>query len=82
MAGMGRKLPLGEAGICNSARQLRRYTPWCLLYRRATLSFDSTEECEVVLIPEGEIPELIHRGVISHALVVVAFHHLLLSQKM
>ena len=49
---------------------------------RATLSFDSTEEGEVVLLPENEIPALIHRGVISHALVVVAFHHLLLSEKM
>jgi ADP-ribose diphosphatase len=48
---------------------------------RAALSFDSTEECEVALIPVDEIPELIHRGVISHALVVVAFHHLLLAEK-
>jgi hypothetical protein len=48
---------------------------------RSTLSFDSTEECEVVLIPLDEIPELIHRGVINHALVVVAFHHLLLAEQ-
>jgi 8-oxo-dGTP pyrophosphatase MutT (NUDIX family) len=45
----------------------------------SSVSFDSTEECEVVLIPLDEIPELIRRGVISHALVVVAFHHLLLA---
>ena len=44
-----------------------------------TVSFDSTEECEVVLVPLDEIPELIRRGVITHALVVVAFHHLLLA---
>ncbi len=43
--------------------------------------FDSTEETEVVLVPLAEIPELIRDGAITHALVVVAFHHLLLFPK-
>jgi ADP-ribose pyrophosphatase len=45
----------------------------------SAVSFDSTEECEVVLVPLNEISVLIRQGVISHALVVVAFHHLLLT---
>lgn len=45
---------------------------------RSAVSFDSTEETEVVLVPLDEIPRLIREGAISHALVVVAFHHLLL----
>ena len=48
--------------------------------RNATLacdvSFDTTEETEVVLVPLDEIPALITSGVITHALVVAAFHHL------
>jgi len=44
----------------------------------SAVSFDSTEETEVVLVPLDEIPRLIREGAISHALVVVAFHHLLL----
>lgn len=48
---------------------------------RRPVSFDTTEETEVVLIPLDEIPELIRQGVISHALVVVAFHHLTLKEK-
>jgi len=47
--------------------------------RRGAVSFDSTEETEVVLVPLDEIPRLIREGAISHALVVVAFHHLLLA---
>jgi len=47
---------------------------------RSSTSFDSTEETEVVLIPLADIPGLIREGTISHALVVVAFHHLLLFQ--
>lgn len=43
------------------------------------VAFDSTEETEVVLVPLDDIPRLIREGVISHALVVVAFHHLLLA---
>jgi ADP-ribose pyrophosphatase len=45
-----------------------------------SVDFDSTEETEVVLVPLVEVPELIRSGVISHALVVVAFHHLGLLQ--
>lgn len=44
-----------------------------------SVAFDSTEETEVVLVPLGEIPELVRAGVITHALVVVAFHHLTLQ---
>ena len=44
------------------------------------VSFDTTEETEVVLVPLDEIPDLIRREVITHALVVVAFHHLMLLQ--
>ena len=46
---------------------------------RSLVSFDSTEETEVVLVPLDAVPDLIREGVISHALVVVAFHHLLLA---
>lgn len=45
------------------------------------VSFDTTEETEVVLVPLDDIPRLIREGVISHALVVVAFHHLLLADR-
>ena len=44
------------------------------------VSFDTTEETEVVLVPLDEIPELIKSGVITHALVVAAFHHLSLLE--
>jgi len=44
------------------------------------VSFDTTEETEVALVPLDEIPSLIKSGAISHALVVVAFHHLSLSE--
>jgi ADP-ribose diphosphatase len=58
---------------------------WSFLARdvelRGTVSFDTTEETEVVLIPLDEIPALIRQGAISHALVVVAFHHLLLFKE-
>ena len=47
---------------------------------KSVVSFDSTEECEVVLAPLDEIPDLTRQGVISHALVVVAFHHLALAR--
>ena len=43
--------------------------------------FDSTEETEVVLVPLARIPDLIRAGDITHALVVVAFHWLLLRQE-
>ena len=34
---------------------------------------DQTEDIEVVLIPLSEIPELIRKGKIDHALVIAAF---------
>jgi 8-oxo-dGTP pyrophosphatase MutT (NUDIX family) len=43
--------------------------------------FDSTEETEVVLVPLVRIPDLIRRGDITHALVVVAFHWLALQTR-
>jgi 8-oxo-dGTP pyrophosphatase MutT (NUDIX family) len=38
--------------------------------------FDRTEHCAVRLVPLREVPALIADGVITHALVVVAFHRL------
>lgn len=43
--------------------------------------FDSTEETEVELVPLEAVSELIRTGVITHALVVVAFHHLMLARE-
>ena len=37
-------------------------------------SFDTTEETEVILVPVGELPELVRQERITHALVVVAFY--------
>jgi ADP-ribose diphosphatase len=39
------------------------------------VEFDSHEEIAVRLVPLAEIPDLIRRGVIHHALVMCAFHH-------
>jgi len=39
-------------------------------------SFDSTEEVAIRLVPVKKIPALIKSGVITHALVIVAFHYL------
>ena len=39
---------------------------------------DNTEDCEVVRIPLNDVPQLIRNGSITHSLVVVAFHWLLL----
>jgi len=36
---------------------------------------DQTEDIEVVLIPLVEIPELIRKGTIDHAIVITAFTH-------
>jgi 8-oxo-dGTP pyrophosphatase MutT (NUDIX family) len=47
--------------------------------RRYEMIFDGTEHTEVVLVPLERIPDLIRDGTISHALVVVAFHWLLLT---
>jgi ADP-ribose pyrophosphatase len=39
------------------------------------INLDPDEDIEVVLIPLPEIPSLIDRGMINHALVIVAFHY-------
>jgi len=39
------------------------------------------EHTAPVLVPRAEIPALIRSGVISHALVIVAFHRLLLAER-
>lgn len=49
--------------------------------KRGTPQFEGTEETEVVLEPLSRIPELIRTGMISHALVVVAFHWLGLHEE-
>jgi 8-oxo-dGTP pyrophosphatase MutT (NUDIX family) len=36
--------------------------------------FDQTEDIEVVLIPLAEIPKLISKGEIDHAMVITAFY--------
>jgi 8-oxo-dGTP pyrophosphatase MutT (NUDIX family) len=41
---------------------------------RSAPRLDTTEEVEVALVPLGDVPQLMRRGVISHALVVVAFY--------
>jgi ADP-ribose pyrophosphatase len=40
----------------------------------AETNFDADEDIEVVLVPIGEIPTLIEKGLINHALVVLAFY--------
>jgi 8-oxo-dGTP pyrophosphatase MutT (NUDIX family) len=59
--------PAIQGNVCHSflARNVER---------RATPRFDTTEETETVLVPLGDIPELVRSGRISHALVVVAFY--------
>jgi len=37
-------------------------------------NFDPDEDIEVVLVPMKEIPSLIEKGIITHALVIIAFH--------
>jgi ADP-ribose pyrophosphatase len=44
---------------------------------RGVPELDSTEEVEVLQVPLQRVPELIRSGSICHALVVVAFCHLL-----
>ncbi|HEY9285811.1 MAG TPA: NUDIX hydrolase [Pyrinomonadaceae bacterium] len=39
-------------------------------------AFDATEHCAVRLLPLADIPALIAAGVITHSLVIVAFHRL------
>lgn len=40
----------------------------------AEKNLDDDEDIEVVLIPISEIPSLIEKGIITHSLVIVAFH--------
>jgi ADP-ribose pyrophosphatase len=47
---------------------------------RFAIHGDGTEETGVVLVPLDRVPALIRDGTISHALVVVAFHSLLLHE--
>lgn len=47
------------------------------LVLRGAPAHDGTEETEVVLVPLRQIPQMIRSGAICHALVVVAFCHLL-----
>ena len=44
-------------------------------------AFGQTEHCAVRRVPLADVPALIAEGVISHALVVVAFHRLALWQQ-
>ena len=41
-----------------------------------TPAFDATEHCTVRLVPLADVPGLIAGGVITHSLVIVAFHRL------
>jgi 8-oxo-dGTP pyrophosphatase MutT (NUDIX family) len=40
----------------------------------AETNFDPDEDIEVVLIPAKKVPSLIENGMITHALVIIAFH--------
>jgi ADP-ribose pyrophosphatase len=42
--------------------------------RVSETSLDPDEDIDVVLIPVADIPDLIERGMINHALVVIAFY--------
>jgi 8-oxo-dGTP pyrophosphatase MutT (NUDIX family) len=48
--------------------------------RQAEIQNGSTEETSVVLVPRGEIPALLRREVIDHALVVAALYRFHLSE--
>lgn len=47
--------------------------------KMAETDFDSDEDIEVVLVPVTRIPTLVETGIISHALVIVAFHYYFLK---
>ncbi|MBU6281450.1 NUDIX hydrolase [bacterium] len=68
-------VPLGQIHPNPAIQGNRCHT---FLARGATLvakpSFDGTEEAEVELVPVEDLPRLVAEGVISHALVVVAFY--------
>ena len=48
--------------------------------RRHEPAFDGLEEIHTRLAPFEEVPDMIRNGAITHALVVAAFHHLLLYE--
>jgi len=48
--------------------------------KTSTKSLDPDEDIEVILVPLSEIPSLIDRGIINHALVIVAFHYYFLRK--
>lgn len=48
--------------------------------KTSTRNLDPDEDIEVTLIPISEIPSLIEQGMISHALVIVAFHYYFLKK--
>ena len=41
----------------------------------SAVAFDETEDLEVVLVDPADVPGLVQRGIITHALVVAAFYH-------
>ncbi len=43
-------------------------------------NFDADEDIEVVLVPLPEIPALLEKGMINHALVIVAFYFYFLKE--
>lgn len=49
--------------------------------RQGAPQFDGLEEIRTRLVPLEDVPELIRSGVITHALVIAAFHHLYLHDR-
>ena len=49
--------------------------------RRCEPAFDGLEEIRTRLAPLEDVPDMIRSGAINHALVVAAFHHLLLHEQ-
>jgi len=48
--------------------------------RVGAVANEGQEETQVVLVPRGDLPRLVREGVITHALVVAAFHWLALHE--
>jgi 8-oxo-dGTP pyrophosphatase MutT (NUDIX family) len=76
--------PAELIGVCtpNPAIQCNRCHTAMVRGVRLTCApaVDTHEEIGVRLVPLAEIPQLIRAGVIHHALVIAAFHHLRLSE--
>lgn len=65
---------IGEVNPNPALFNNRCYTYLALNVKKATNpSLDQTEDIEVVLIPLSDIPELIRKGIINHAIVISAF---------